>query len=474
MLPALAIVGRSGATLPFAVLIGAIETGVAGSLSLAVAWSTLPWFLFIAIASSFLSSLVLIKDRRRIVASGEQRPRRNIRDRWPGAAAVTVLILTLIWCLLPLRAPSVGWDARAIWLLRSSWFAGGHNFLLASFRSPGSIIAHSSYPPLVSTSVAVTWQLTGDHTERVGVVVVAFLNAVATFATAWVIVEASRNLVGGQRRGKDRPLALIVGVVGAVLFTLATFKVFGPFSTNGYADPLWSVAAVGAIGYGLVLPTTKRNVGAAAILLAVSGLTKTEGTATAVVLVVLITLRYSSCASPSFLGGSAGSRWRWRAVAAGATGLVLLSVWPILARLEHATRDVNTSGQREGTWDSRTHVTVSAMAPYLHVLLVAAPLALVAGVVLRRHRERAGLGNDLWAWLGLLGGLSVIGASYITGPGNTAFWLYTSVHRTTMFAAIAAWLIVSIWAVVAIVPSEENAVARAPSRDTQLAGSRSL
>jgi hypothetical protein len=371
-------------------------------------------------------------------------------------------------------------------LLRSSWFVRGHDFLLVAFRSPGSVIAHASYPPLVSTSVAVSWQLTGNHTDRVGVVVIALLNATATMATAWVMVEAGRNVARRQGGKRASLIAQGAGVVSAVLFVFVAFGVFGPFSTNGYADPLWSVAAAGAIGYGLILPPTQRYAGASAILLAVSGLTKTEGTATAIVLLILITLRYSlhAHAAPqeegsserrstriSVLSGAVGAKWR--SVVAGAMGLVCLSGWPILAIGEDASRDANTSGTREGTWVSRIHLTVSAMGPYLHVLLLAAPLALVGGLLLRRYRERARLGNDAWAWLGLLGGLSVVAASYITGPGNTAFWLLTSVHRTTMFAATAAWLIISMWAVAAASTSREGTAtnmtktlsATAPERD---------
>jgi hypothetical protein len=255
-----------------------------------------------------------------------------------------------------------------------------------------------------------------------------------------------------------------VGVACAVLFTLVTFGIFGSFATNGYADPLWSVAAVGAIGYGLILPPKRRNLAASAILLAVSGLTKTEGTGTAIVLAILIALRYSLfTASDLHQEGTSSkaltpggqrvlgsiARTKWRPIAASVAVLIGVSLWPILARLEDATRDVNTSGSRQGTWISRAHLTLAAIAPHLHVLLVAAPVALAGGLLLRRHRKQAGLGSDVWAWLGLLGGLSVVISAYVTGPGNTAFWLLTSAHRTTMFAATAAWLIIAVWAVVA-------------------------
>jgi hypothetical protein len=46
----------------------------------------------------------------------------------------------------------------------------------------------------------------------------------------------------------------------------------------------------------------------------------------------------------------------------------------------------------------------------------------------------------------------VIAAAYVSGPGNTYFWLLTSVHRTTMFPITAAWLIIAVWAVLALVP----------------------
>jgi hypothetical protein len=482
IVPAWAVVGPSGSTLAFAILIGAVETAVAGACSLVVAWSTLPWFFIVAAGATLVSSFFLIRKRRgRSAYEGDSIRFQTLRARLPGATVFAVLSLTLAWCLAPLRVPSVGWDARAIWLLRASWFARGHDFLLVAFRSPGELIAHASYPPLISTAVASSWQLTGNHSERLGVVVVAVLNAGATLATSWVIVEAGRNVARRQPDNRVSRVSLAegVGIVCAVLFILVTFGVFGPFATNGYADPLWSVAAVGAIGYGLILPPNRRNLGASAILLAVSGLTKTEGTGTAVVLVILIALRYLLSPSPDLHREALSSREltpdrqrvlgsiacaKWKPIAASASVLVGVSLWPILARLEDATRDVNTSGSRQGTWNSRAHLTLDAIAPHLHVLLIATPVAVAGGLLLRRHRTQSGLGSDVWAWLGLLGGLSVVVGAYVTGPGNTAFWLLTSSHRTTMFATTAAWLIVAVWAVVAAASVEDGRAASPQTR----------
>jgi hypothetical protein len=242
------------------------------------------------------------------------------------------------------------------------------------------------------------------------------------------------------------------GVLVAGLFVLATFGVIGPFATNGYADPLWSIAAAGAIGYGLCLPLRKKYTAMAAILLAVCGLTKVEGTATAAGIIVLLVARWvaSVWRRPEGADGTSIRSWRpvWAPVLTGVGGLIALEVWPQLTKLVHATRDVNTSGARQGTLSSRAHLTFDAMTPHLHVLLLAVPVAVVGGMLLARNRRRLGLANDLWAWAGLAVGLVAVAGAYVTGPGDTAGWLLTSVHRTTMFPAIAAWLIVALWAVV--------------------------
>lgn len=460
MLPAVAITRWSGATPALAILVGACECAVAGTCTLVIGWTLFPWYLLISVLGALLSVPILIRRHRRRAVT-ERSTRRTSQISW--IVTMTALVLTLGACLVPLRVPSVGWDARAIWLLRSSWFLQGHDYLLFAMRdsNPSGLIAHASYPPLVSTAAAISWQVTGTHSERLGVVIVALLNATATLATAWVIVEVGRIAGQQQGQGKRARLAELIGAVCAVLFVLVAFDVFGPFATNGYADPLWSMAAAGAIGYGLILPCTRPNIGAAAILVAVSGLTKTEGTATAMILVILIAARYAlDVVRPRLQKASdLAPRQRFRAagraispvIACGIAGILFLSLWPVLVKIEHTSRDANTSGSRQGSWSSRWHETFTAMAPHLHLLLLAVPVAVVAGIVLSRLRATLHLGNDLWAWLGLLGGMFVVAWAYVSGPGNTAFWLLTSVHRTTMFPATAAWLILAVWTVLALV-----------------------
>jgi hypothetical protein len=394
-----------------------------------------------------------------------------------------VVLAAIAWSLRPLRVPSVGWDARAIWLLRGAWFADGHQALRAGFENPQLLLAHVAYPPLVSATAGFSWSLTGNHSYRLGVVIISLLNACAVAALAWVLVEGGRLAAGrltarrgqigadgshGTRGTRWAVVPAATGVVVAGLLVLATFGVIGPFATNGYADPLWSIAAAGAIGYGLCLPLRAKYVGVAAILLAVCGLTKVEGTATAAGIIVLLVARWVASGWRQRRARGAerpeGSSMRslrpiWVPVLIGVGGIIALEIWPQLTKLVHASRDVNTSGAREGTMSSRFHLTFHAMTPHLHVLLLAVPIAVVGGVLLARNRRRLGLANDLWAWAGLAVGLLAVGGAYVTGPGGTAGWLLTSVHRTTMFPAITAWLIVALWAVVGAAGPEAAPVA---------------
>ena len=195
-------------------------------------------------------------------------------------------------------------------------------------------------------------------------------------------------------------MAYTAGVVVAGLLVLAAAGVVGPFATNGYADPLWALAAVGAVGFGLVLPGRGRDAGAAVLLLAVAGLTKDEGIVTAMAVVGLMALRGAR--------GSWVARPRtlpWRPLVAGAAAVVALAAWPVLVKLLGAATDITVTGPRQGDDLSRAHQTADAMAAHLHVLLLALPVAVVGGLLLRRARRAAGVGNDGWAWASLAAGI---------------------------------------------------------------------
>lgn len=469
VVPVMCVVGVRWQALLLAPLAGAMITALAGTCCLITAGSTIAWFLGLSTVGLGIGIVVLRSQCRNDLPRAKLSWRRG--HKTSRVVGLLVLIVTVAWSLQPLRVPSIGFDARAIWLLRAAWFAAGHQVALAAYRNPVLLGMHASYPPLVSTTVAVTWQLTGNHSYRLGVVMCSVLTGCAIAAAASVLLETGDLTTSHLRTQGGRVDAvangshrfvmnapLVVSRVVAGLFVLVVFDVVGPFATNGYADPLWSAAAVGAIGYGLLLPLTSVNIGAAAVLLGVAGLTKDEGTATAIAIVALIVVR------------SVWERWRGRrglndggrhttrhrsptvAIIVGCAGIMALVVWPVLMRLIGAAKDVNTSGPREGTLISRLHLTLNAMSPQLHVLLLAVPISVVGGIFLHAQRRRSEMATDLWAWAGLCSGLLIVAAAYITGPGNAPFWLATSVHRTTMFPAAVAWLIIAEWTVISTSP----------------------
>ena len=92
-----------------------------------------------------------------------------------GALGALGIVAACAWCLRDLSTPTVGFDARALWLNRAGWLLHSHQQLLTTLRAPTLILGQSAYPPLVSASTAVSWSVTGNHTLRLGVVVTAAL-----------------------------------------------------------------------------------------------------------------------------------------------------------------------------------------------------------------------------------------------------------------------------------------------------------
>lgn len=494
-LPALALVGKRPPAVLLAPLAGSVVAAAAAAACLALGGGLLGWFVVLALASAGVVGVVW----RRRPSGGPGGGGPGGGRRRPGAGGVVglagfcVVVVAVAVCLVPLRAPGVGFDARTIWMLHAVWFAAGHRAALAALRNPALTFAHPSYPPLIGGAVGVSWLVTGDHTYRLGVVVVALLNGFAVASAAWVAVEVGLRVAGGGRRsatppdvsqrgepGASRdpaarprrsPVPAVAGIVAAGALVLAAFGVAGPFATNGYADLLWAVSATGAIGYGLVLPMEARQVGAAALLLAVAGLTKDEGIPTAMAVVALMTLRALGT-DPRRWGRLLGGHRvvPGRRLVLGVAGVSALGAWPVLVRLLGAAPDVANPGARQGDDLSRARATLVAMAPHLHVLLLAVPVAVVAALsAAAATRRRARLGNDGWAWAAAAAGTASIVGAYVLGGGDVAFWLATSVHRTTFFPALAAWWIIGLWGVVTAGVTA-GAPAGAPARPAAVPG----
>jgi hypothetical protein len=463
LLPVCALVGFRLVTLPLVPLFGAICSALAATCFMAFGGSFLAWFIVLAAGGTLgVIALWILRPERR--PWRDHARERALGELWPrvvGILGAVVILGACLWCLRGLATPTVGFDARALWLMRAGWFLQSHHQLLIDMRVRDVVLVQTPYPPLVSAATALTWRVTGDHTVRLGVVITALLNTCALGAAAFALVESGRGFArrlasrdgegsveapaaGGERpRGRVPLSPLVVGVVSAVLLVFVAFGITEPFMTNGYADPIWSLAALGAVAYGLQLGICRENQAVALILVLVAGMSKDEGVATACVLIALIALRGLVTMSKQ----ERRLRW-WRPIVLALVELAAVGAWPVLMRIIHA-RGESMSYSPLHDMPGRARTSIDGMAPYLHVIILAAPLAVVGGLVLSRLRRRSGLANDWWAWGGLAAGLGAVSAAYITGTSPVQVWLVGTVDRVTEFPALTAWWIVAMWAVVA-------------------------
>jgi hypothetical protein len=435
-LPTVVLVGARLVAVPLFPLAGAVLCALAAASSIAIAGTMLMWLVLWSSAAA-AASLVVLLGRPNLIGQMGRDIRREFR---PTVLLAAVALTAAVGAALrTVRVPNIGFDARAIWLLHARWLSQGHTFELAAVRNHFNVVSHPSYPPLVSAVMSLSWRVSGSSADRVAVVTVAALNGCALFVAGWGVVEAARRGAARTHHTTLRQSLLIaLGTVMAALVVLVAGGVVGVFGTNGYADPLWSLTAVAAVLFGLVLQSTASDLGVVAIVLGVAGLTKVEGTAVAVLLVIAISLR-------RYLHRGRPVRTRVPLLAM-VGGVAALAVWPVLTKVLGVPTDPSISGRRDGSLHARADATFNAAIPHLHVVVLAA-LVGVAGFFLLRHlRGRLGLGNDLWGWAVVAGAVAVLGGAYIFGPGNVELWLATSVDRTTIFVALLAWWIVAVWA----------------------------
>ncbi len=366
LLPVVAAVGVRWVAVPLVPLGGAVVAALAATGYLALGGAFMGWFVALAVTGATVTVAYW-------GARPDRRPwRRRLRHRTAhggasrlfGSIGALTVFASCAWCLRGMSTPTVGFDARAVWLMRSGWFLQPHHQLLVDMRVKDAVIIQSAYPPLVSASNAVAWSVTGDHSFRLGVIVIAALNVCALAAAALSLVELGRRFSVRLSRADDRTGArpqvgsdpvhaagrmapMMVGVIGAALLVFVASGITEPFMTNGYADPIWSLAAVGAVAYGLQAPLRGSEQAATTVLLLVAGMSKVEGAATAVVLIALV-------ASRALLTMPAGERRHhgWRPLALGASQLALVGAWPLLMRVIDA-RGASATFSPVGQWTSR-------------------------------------------------------------------------------------------------------------------------
>jgi hypothetical protein len=384
-------------------------------------------------------------------------------------------VVCLAFPLTALRAQMFGWDANSIWLTHTLMVYGGHHDLLTGLQNVAYQFSNPDYPPLVPASGALAFEFFGLGNLHLSPEMTTLLSACALgvvgagIAATGTGLDASAPRTGAAAaaaRGGTRPPARIIAVIAGGAICVVGFAVSGDYAVMGYTDLLWAAFGAAAVIWGLVLPRSAQALGVAWICAAAASLTKNEGLTTAVVIIVLIALRYR----PLALRGLGVRDWAERAA------FVLVPALPGLAWagvIRHiGVHDAFFNSPSGETTLYRAQATVAGMYAHLHVAPVALALLLAGALFLRGDRTRARFGNPAWLWIACLGSLAIIFVTYLIGGLEIHSWLANSVNRTTIFAQVVLYSEVAVWLVIAVEAAFAWLAGEVPEPDSSGAGER--
>ncbi len=482
--PVAALVGLRPAMLFLLPLVGALLAAVATVFELAVGGSFLTWFIVLGVLGNVAAAWRLWR------GAGGTTPRKGpVSSMGTGRGArsgalgslvewspwswlvVLAVIGTVAWSLQDLRGPYIFSDGYAIWVLHSVFIYGGHQVLLSDLQNPLYAYSHPEYPPLVPAGGALAFVSVGSADLRLAVIVTSVLNACGLGVVACGIVEVAR------RKG---PVTRLAALGVACVVCLVGFGLAGVFAVGDYADLLWAAGATAALVFGLVLPRAPQHLAVAWLCGAVASLTKDEGLTTALLIFVLVSIRYLPAPRPRFrptapeLDGAGTVALRRRLtpalrVWAKRAGLVVVMAapglaWAALVRFDGLEESFFVGPRTVPIW-RRWNPTIAYLTHDLHILPIAAAVAIVGSLTLRARRTQLGLAHPGLLWIVVAGYVVVLGATYLIGRNPIHHWLSTSASRTTIFANLALYTDLAIWLVVAVSGDDrlQPGEARAPT-----------
>ena len=462
-LPTLALVGTRPVALVLLPLTGSALAGVSATCCVLIAGDLGDWFVICSVTAAAVVVGVWIRRPTTRPALPDLSTRARTVPVVVGGLLVAVVV---VWALWGLRVMDVGQDARVIWITRGGWYVRGHGVARSVLSNRAYLFDEPAFPPLVGATSGIGWivgriPLGSAAAFRSGQILMGILNGCGLFALGASLLQVGRRNPGGggDTVRSDRTTTWAAAVAAPVLCA-AVAGAAGRGLTNGLADLPWMLAAAFAVVYGLILPLTRSHLGIAVIGMAVAGQIKLEGTATAAVVVVLVALRYALAPrSPSGggrgatpqAGGSPARRERGtRALVGAVVGLVALAAWPATTVVLGAIADPNRSGHRQGSLGLRLHATWDTLGGYLHIVPLAALVAVVAALTLSAARRRLGLGGDLGLWVVLVANLMVVGGTYVIGSTAVRPWLGVSADRVVVFAVILSLTDLAVWLLVAV------------------------
>ncbi len=446
LLPALAVARRSPVLIFLAPLIGAGMAATAAGFELGLGGSLLRWYAVVAV-------IVNVGTVAWWVIAGRFRRWPSPPWGWSIGTAVT-LAGVLIYPLTVLRAQIMGRDANSIWLTHALMVFGGHHALLTGLQNPAYTFSNPDYPPLVPAAGALTLKFLGLGDLYHAAAMTVLLTACALGALGAGIAAVADN---------GRQLMRAIAVVGGAAICLVGFTVAGRAGIDGHVDLLWAGAAAAAVVWGLILPRSAQALLVAWICAAVASLSKNEGLTTALIVFVLIAIRYVPLRRPGSAGHgrSAGGGVSRQAIWQFSRPWIqraTLAVVPALPGLAWAAT-IRHFGIHDGFFSTtaaeplslRADLTLRAMVRYLNIVPVALAVLLAGACFLRSDRRQAGFGNPAWLWIVWVGSLAAIFATYVFGGYGIQWWLTSSVDRTTIFAQLLLYADMTIWALFAAV-----------------------
>ena len=468
---ALAVARRSPVVVFLAPLTGAAMAAVAATIELGVGGSIVADYVAVVVIVN-LAVIAWWLAARRAAQPRAVRTRSGRATRAPWGWAVLTVIVVVGCLAIPLsalRAQMFGWDANSIWLTHTLMVYGGHHELLTGLQNVAYQFSNPDYPPLVPASGALTFEFFGMANLHLAPDMTALLSACALgvagagIAATGTGLDASATGAGAATAAAGsgaRRAAGVAGVIAAGAICLVGFAVSGAYAVEGYTDLVWAAAAAGAVIWGLVLPRSPQALGVAWICVVAASLTKNEGLATALVIIVLIALRYR----PRSLPGSAARRWAERAAFVVLPAVPGLAWAGLVKHIGAGNAFFNSASAQTPLY--RAQATVAGMAEHLHVAPVALAVLPAGWMFLRRDRERARLANPAWLWIACLGALAILFVTYVHGGLEIHSWVANSVNRTTIFAQVVLYSELAVWLVIAVESAFASMAKEAPARDS--------
>jgi hypothetical protein len=438
ILPALALAGVTPVCIFLSPLIGAVAAGVAVEFEIGLGGTMILWFVLVAVILNIIALASLL--RRRSFPAWQT-------GGW-SLATVAVLLLVLAIPLTGMRAHEVGYDGAITWTTHALLISGAHKTLVSGLQNPAYLAANPDYPPLVPAVSALGFSFAGRSVLILGSELTALLNAAAIGVIAVGVATVRRPSARHEH---------LLSIVFAALVCLAGFSVggdyihVGNYGVDGDADLLWAAAAVAAILWGLVLPRGRPALMVAWSCAIVASLTKNEGLVTAILILMLIAIRYQR---PSLAWHDAAGTPALQARAKSWGRCVVMWIAPTVPGLvwlaQMHTLGVHNYFFGTPTVESlgvRTSATFKAMSNSEAILWVALLILAIGCIWFRNSRRLAELGHPLWLWTAWAVGNLLIAATYVLGDLEIHTWLTESVDRTTIYGKLLLLVDIAVWAI---------------------------